>query len=168
MAAELCNGFFPVWMNPERYDIFGGAIEKGLAKAGGGKSLASFDVAPFVTVVLGDDLAQCRMPVKGMLALYIGGMGARDKNFYTAYATQLGYGAEAKRIQDLYLDGKKAEAMAAVPDALVDDIALVGPKDRIRDRAQRWIEAGKKKHVGSMLLGSGQKEALQLMAELVL
>ncbi len=168
MSAELCDGFFPVWMNPERFDIFAPAVEKGLAKAGGGKSLANFDVAPFVTVVLGDDLEQCRMPVKGMLALYIGGMGARDKNFYNEYATQLGYGDAARKIQDLYLDGKKTEAMAAVPDALVDDIALVGPRDRIRDRAQRWIEAGKKRHVGSMLLGSGQKEALQLMAELVL
>ncbi len=168
MAAELCSGFFPVWMNPERFDIFAGAIEKGLAKAGGGKSLADFDVAPFVTVIVGDDVAQCRMPVKAMLALYIGGMGARDKNFYNTYATQLGYGGAAKQIQDLYLDGKKAEAAAAVPDQLVDDIALVGPEARIRERAQRWIEAGKKHHVGSMLLGSGQPEALQLMAELVL
>jgi F420-dependent oxidoreductase-like protein len=168
MSAELCDGFFPVWMNPERYDIFAGAIEKGLAKAGGGKSLADFDVAPFVTVVLGDDLEQCRMPVKGMLALYIGGMGARDKNFYNTYATQLGYGDAARTIQDLYLAGKKTEAMAAVPDQLVDDIALVGPKDRVRDRAQRWIEAGKKRHVGTMLLGGGQVEAFRLLAELVL
>jgi F420-dependent oxidoreductase-like protein len=168
MSAELCDGFFPVWMNPDRFDIFAGPIEKGLAKAGGGKSLADFDVAPFVTVVLGDDLAQCRMPVKGMLALYIGGMGARDKNFYNSYATQLGYGDAARVIQDLYLAGKKAEAVAAVPDQLVDDIALVGPKDRIRDRVQRWLEAGKRQHVGSMLLGTGQPQALQLLAELVL
>jgi alkanesulfonate monooxygenase SsuD/methylene tetrahydromethanopterin reductase-like flavin-dependent oxidoreductase (luciferase family) len=125
-------------------------------------------VAPFVTTVLGDDLEQCRMPVKAMLALYIGGMGARGKNFYNEYATQLGYGEAAVKIQDLYLDGKKAEAMAAVPNQLVDDVALVGPRDRIRDRMQRWIEAGKKNHVGSMLIGSGQKEALQLLAELVL
>jgi F420-dependent oxidoreductase-like protein len=166
MSAELCDGFFPVWMNPERFDIFGPHVDKGLKAAG--KTLADFDVAPFVTVVLGDDLAACRMPVKAMLALYIGGMGARDKNFYNTYATQLGYGDAARKIQNLYLDGKKAEAMAEVPDQLVDDIALCGPRDRIRDRAQRWIEAGKKRHVGSMLIGSGQKEALQLMAELVL
>ncbi len=156
MSAELCDGFFPVWMNPDRYDIFQPAIEKGLAKAGGGKSLAQFDVA------------QCRMPVKAMLALYIGGMGARDKNFYNEYATQLGYGGAAKQIQDLYLDGKKNEAMAAVPDQLVDDIALVGPAARIRDHAQRWIAAGKRGHVGSMLMGSRQVEALRLMAEIVL
>jgi F420-dependent oxidoreductase-like protein len=168
MSAELCDGFFPVWMNPDRFDIFQPAVEKGLAKAGGGKSLANFDVAPFVTVVLGDDLEQCRMPVKAMLALYIGGMGARDKNFYNEYATQLGYGEAAKQIQDLYLDGKKNEAMAAVPDQLVDEIALVGPAARIRDHAQRWLAAGKRQHVGSMLIGCRQVEALRLLAELVL
>jgi F420-dependent oxidoreductase-like protein len=168
MSAELCDGFFPVWMNPERFDIFSGAIEKGLAKAGGGKSLSDFDVAPFVTTVLGDDLDQCRMPVKAMLALYIGGMGARDKNFYNNYAIQLGYPDAAKKIQDLYLAGKKTEAMAEVPDQLVDDIALVGSADRIRDRMQRWVEAGKKHHVGSMLIGSRQPEALRLLAEIVL
>src|SRR6185436_527945 len=168
MSAELCDGFFPVWMNPERFDIFQPAVEKGLAKAGNGKSLKQFDVAPFVTVVLNDDVAQVRMLVKAMLALYVGGMGARDKNFYNQYATQLGYGEAAKKIQDLYLDGKKAEAMAAVPDQLVDDIALCGPKERIKDRAQRWIEVGKKHHVGSMLLAGGQPDALRTMAELVL
>ena len=104
------------------------------------------------------------MPVKGMLALYIGGMGARGKNFYNDYAKRLGYEAEAVKIQDLYLDGKKAEAMAAVPDRLVDEIALVGPKERIRDRVAAW----KKSPATSMLIGAGQPEALRLLAELVL
>jgi hypothetical protein len=108
------------------------------------------------------------MPVKGMMALYIGGMGARGKNFYNTYATQLGYGDAAKEIQDLYLDGKKMEAAAAVPDKLVDEVALVGPADRIKDNLQRWIEAGKKHQVGSMLIGGGQPEALRLLAETVL
>ncbi|HKJ23225.1 MAG TPA: LLM class F420-dependent oxidoreductase, partial [Myxococcota bacterium] len=96
----------PVWMNPERFDLFEPSLEKGFAKAGGGKSLADFSIAPFVTCVMGDDLEKCRLPVKGMLSLYIGGMGARGKNFYNDYATRLGYEAEAKVIQDLYLDGK--------------------------------------------------------------
>jgi F420-dependent oxidoreductase-like protein len=167
-AAEVADGVFPVWMNPERFDLFKPHLDKGFAKAGGGKSLARFDVAPFITVVLGDDLERCRMPVKGMLALYIGGMGARSKNFYNDYARRLGYEAEAKKIQDLYLDGKKAEAMAAVPDKLVDEIALLGPRERIRDRVEAWKQAGKSGAVGSMLLGSGQPEALRLVAELVL
>jgi F420-dependent oxidoreductase-like protein len=168
MAAQLCDGFFPVWMNPDRFDIFEPAIGSGLAKAGLPKTLVDFDVAPFVTVVLGDDLATCRMPIKFMLALYIGGMGARDKNFYNEYASKLGHEGAAKQIQDLYLAGKKLEAAALVPDQLVDDIALVGPEDRIRDHAQRWIAAGKKHHVGTMVLGTSQPEALQLMAELML
>jgi F420-dependent oxidoreductase-like protein len=160
-SAEVANGLIPVWMNPERFDLFAPHLEKGFAKAGGGKSLASFDVAPFVTCILGDDLAKCRMPVKGMLALYIGGMGARGKNFYNDLAKRLGYEAEAAKIQDLYLDGKKAEAMAAVPDRLVDETALVGPKERILERLAAW----KASPVKTMLLGTGQPEALRLLAE---
>ncbi len=167
-AGEVADGVFPVWMSPERFDLFEPALRAGFTKAGGGKSLESFDVAPMVSVFVGDDLDRCRMPVKGMLALYIGGMGARGKNFYHDYATRLGYEEAARTIQDLYLDGKKAEAMAAVPDELVDEIALLGPPDRIRDRVQVWKDAATKGQVGSLLLGAGQPEALRLMAELVL
>jgi len=166
-SAEVADGLLPVWMSPERFDLFLPDLEKGFAKAraqGRQKSLANFDVAPFVTCVLGDDLEKCRMPVKGMLALYIGGMGARGKNFYNDYARRLGYEAEAVKIQDLYLAGKKAEAMAAVPDRLVDETALVGPKERIRDRIQAW----KASKVPTMLIGSGQPEAIRLLAELCL
>jgi len=166
LSAQIADGFFPVWMNPERYDLFKPAIDKGLAKAG--KQLSDFDVAPFVTMIMGDDVAQCRMPVKAMLALYIGGMGARGKNFYTTYATELGYGEAAVKIQDLYLDGKKQEAMALVPDQLVDEVALVGPADRIKDRLGAWIEAGKKHEVGQMVVANGQPEALELLANTVL
>jgi F420-dependent oxidoreductase-like protein len=164
-AGEVADGVFPVWMNPEKADVLLPSIKKGIAAAAGGKKkLADFDLAPFITTVLGDDLEKCRMPVKGMLALYIGGMGARGKNFYNDYAKRLGYEAEAVKIQDLYLDGKKAEAMAAIPDKLVDEIALVGPKERIRDRVEVW----KTSPATSMLLGAGQPEALRLLAELVL
>jgi len=168
MSAELCDGFFPIWMNPERFDIFEPAINEGLAKAGNGKSLKDFDVAPSVIVIVNDDLNVARMPVKSMMALYIGGMGARDKNFYNSYATQLGYGDAAKKIQDLYLDGKKEEAAAAVPDKLVDEVALCGSADRIKGMLDRWIDAGKKHHVGTMNLGAGQPEALRIVAEKVL
>ena len=118
-------------------------------------------IAPFVPVHIGDDLAACRQPVKDWLALYIGGMGARGKNFYNDYAKRLGYEEEAVKIQDLYLAGKKAEAMALVPDKLVDEIALLGPKERIRDRVKAW-KAGK---VPTLLIGSGQPEALRVLAE---
>jgi F420-dependent oxidoreductase-like protein len=160
-SAEVADGLIPVWMNPERFDLFAPHLEKGFAKAGGGKSLATFDVAPFVTCIVGDDVTKCRMPVKGMLALYIGGMGARGKNFYNDFAKRLGYEAEAAKIQDLYLDGKKAEAMAAVPDRLVDETALVGPKERIVERLEAW----KASPVPTMLVGTGQPEALRILAE---
>jgi F420-dependent oxidoreductase-like protein len=164
-AGEVADGVFPVWMNPERYDVFEESLERGFSKAGGDKSLDDFEIAPFCTVVMGDDIEACRKPVKNMMALYIGGMGARDKNFYNDYAKRLGYEEAAVTIQDLFLAGKKGDAAAAVPDALVDEVALVGPEDRIRDRLQAWKEAGKKKHVGSLLAGTGDAKALRVLAE---
>jgi F420-dependent oxidoreductase-like protein len=166
MSAELTDGFFPIWINPERADVFEASIQEGLTKAG--KRRDEFDMAPFVGLVMMDDVQKARDVMKPGLALYIGGMGARGKNFYNDYATRIGFGDAAKRIQDLYLDGKKDEAAAAVPDKLVDDVALVGPADRIKDRLQAWIAAGKAGQVGTMILGSGQPEALRLVAETVL
>jgi alkanesulfonate monooxygenase SsuD/methylene tetrahydromethanopterin reductase-like flavin-dependent oxidoreductase (luciferase family) len=167
-AAEVADGVFPIWMSPERFEVLDESLQKGFAKAGGGKSLDDFTVAPFVTCIMGDDLEKCRMPVKNQMALYVGGMGARDKNFYNDYTKRLGFEEAAKKIQDLYLDGKKAEAAAAVPDEYVDQVALVGPPDRIRDRLQAWKEAGAKKHVGAMLIGGGGRKAFELLAEEIL
>lgn len=167
-AAEVADGFFPVWMDPEQYHVFDEPIQKGFARAGNGKDLSQFDIAPFVTCIVGDDVEQCMQPIRGNMALYIGGMGARDKNFYNDYAKRLGFEEAAVKIQDLYLAGRKDEAMAAVPAELIDACHLVGPADRIKDRLQRWKEAGKQGHVSSMLIGAGQPEALQLLAENVL
>ncbi len=163
-SAEAADGLIPVWMNPERFDLFRDPLEKGFAKAGGGKSMNDFDLAPMVHVVLGSDIESCRMPIRAMLALYIGGMGARGKNFYNDYAKRLGYDEAAATIQDLYLAGKKGEAMAAVPDRLVDEVALVGPAERIRERVSVW----KASPVTTMILGTVQPEALRLLAELCL
>ena len=163
-AAEVADGVIPVWMNPERFDLLTPHLEKGFAKAGGGKGLADFDVAPFVTAVVGDDVERCREPVKQSLALYIGGMGARDKNFYNDYAKRLGYEDAAVEIQDLFLGGKKGAAAGAVPDALVDDVALVGPPERIADRLSAWKESP----VRTMLIGTSQPEALRAIAEAAL
>jgi F420-dependent oxidoreductase-like protein len=167
LSAELCDGFFPIWLNPERPDLFEEPIKEGLAKVPG-KTLADFDIAPAVGVVMGDDLEQCRNFIKPRIALYVGGMGARGKNFYTDFASRLGYADAARKIQDLYLDGKKAEAIAAVPDQLVDDVSLVGSADRIKDRLQAWIAAGKKNQVGTLVVAGYQPEALRLIAETVL
>jgi F420-dependent oxidoreductase-like protein len=161
-AGEVADGVFPVWMSPEKADIVESHLATGLAA--GGRKRADFDLAPFVTCIVGDDLEKCRFPSRAMLALYIGGMGARGKNFYNDYARRLGYEEAAVRIQDLYLDGKKAEAMAAVPDALIDEIALLGPKERIAERLEAW----KASPVDTLLIGTGQPEAVRVMAELLL
>lgn len=164
-SGEVADGLFPVWMNPERFDLIQGPLEEGFAKAGGGKSLANFDVAPFVKVVLDDDLPRARDVVRAHLALYVGGMGARAKNFYNDYTKALGYEEAAVRVQDLFLAGKRAEAAAAVPDQYIDDVALVGPADRIRAGLQRWKECASRGHIGSFLAAGASVEAIRLLAE---
>jgi len=165
-AGEVADGVFPMMCDPEKVDqVYLTHIEEGFKKAGGGKSLANFAIVPMATVIVADDLEKARFPVKMHMALYIGGMGARNKNFYNDLAKRLGYEEAAVKIQDLFLDGKKAEAAAAVPDELVDAVHLVGPKEKIRERLQAWKEAGKKRWVETMQLGTGQPEALELVAE---
>jgi len=165
-AAEVADGVIPMMYDPERYDdLLKPHFEEGFAKAGGGKSLADFDVMTSCTVIISDDVEKAMVPVKANLAQYIGGMGARNKNFYNDYAKRMGFEAAAAEIQDLFLDGKRPEAVAAVPDELVDAVHLVGPEGKIRDRLQAWKEAGKRGEVGTMLLGAMQPEALELVAE---
>ena len=163
-AAEVCDGLFPIWMDPEKFSVFKKPIQDGFSKAAD-KSLLDFDISPFVTVVMGDDVEQCMAPIRGNMALYIGGMGARDKNFYNNYTQKLGFEDEALKIQDLFLSGRKDEAMAAVPSELIDACHLIGPPDRIRERLQRWKEAGVRGEVGTMLIGGASAEALELIAE---
>jgi F420-dependent oxidoreductase-like protein len=160
-AAEVADGVLPIWMDPQKIDLFLPDLERGFAKAGNGKSLKDFDLAPFITCVLGADVEKCRMPIKDNMALYIGGMGARGKNFYNNYAKRMGYEEAAVKIQDLYLSGRKAEAVAAVPDSLVDAVALVGPRERIAERLQAW----KSSQVRTMLVSTSQPEALRVLAE---
>ena len=164
-AAEVADGVFPVWMDPNKYSVLGEHLDAGFAKAGNGKSLANFDVAPFVMVMLNDDLDAAYNALRPWLALYIGGMGAKGKNFYTDYATRLGYGDAATRIQDLYLAGNKAEAEALVPNELLDEVSLIGSEGRIRERLSAWKEAGKRGEVGSMLLSVQDPVVLELIAK---
>jgi F420-dependent oxidoreductase-like protein len=168
-SAEIADGMFPIFMNPERFELFEPHLEAGFAKAakaGATKSLANYDICPFVPVSMNDDLAAARNPVKQHLALYIGGMGARERNFYNDYAKRLGYEAAAVQIQDAFLAGRRKEAVAAVPDELVDEIALVGPADRIRARLEVWKAASAKRHVDTMLLGTNAStEALRIIAQ---
>jgi F420-dependent oxidoreductase-like protein len=165
LCAEIADGWLPIFFSPTRFrETYGASIDAGFAAAAGNKTLADFDVAPTVSVIVGDDLDMLRGFVKPMAALYIGGMGARGRNFYNDLACRYGFEAAAKEIQDLYLDGKKQEAVAAVPDDLVDEISLIGPKERIADRLGAWQESG----ITTMIVGAQQPEALQVMAELVL
>ena len=167
-AAEIADGMFPIFMSPERFDVFQGDLEAGFAKAGGGKGLADFEIAPIVPLAMGGDIEACRMPIRRHLALYIGGMGAPGKNFYNDYAKRLGFEEAAVKMQQLYLTGKKAEAEAAVPEELIDAIALVGPAGRIRERLSVWKDAAKQGEVSSLLLSGGSIEALRFVAEEVL
>lgn len=153
LAFEIADGWLPILFSPERAQAtFGYTIRQG------------FDIAPSVTVVLTEDLDEGRDAVRPMLALYIGGMGARGKNFYNDLVCRYGYEAAAARIQDLYLDGKQREAIAAVPDALVDEVALVGTRERIAERLEAWRESG----ASTLLVQSGDLATLRTMAELVL
>jgi F420-dependent oxidoreductase-like protein len=161
-SAEIADGLLLTCMHPERFDVIEPRLLEGFAKSG--RSFDTFDVAPTIAVIVGDDLDACRGPLKFSLALYIGGMGAREKNFYNEYICRVGYEAEAKKIQELYLAGQRAEAIAAVPDALVDALHLVGPPARIKDQFQRWKET----KVGTLIVGTQQREAMRLMAELAL
>ena len=165
-SAEVADGVFPVFMIPEKFDVLKKDLDRGFAKSG--RSMENFDVAPTVGVVMDDNLDGCRYFIKDFLSLYIGGMGAKGKNFYTDYATRLGYGDAAEKIQDLYLAGKKDEARNAVPDQLVDDIALVGPEARIRELAQDWKAAGARGEIGTLLINAQQPEVLPILADALL
>jgi F420-dependent oxidoreductase-like protein len=164
LSAEIADGLIPVWMNPERFDLYKPHLEEGFKRNGGADRAAPFEIAPFVSCVVGDDLEQCRSSIKQSLALYIGGMGARGKNFYNDYTGRLGYEAAAREVQDLFFAGRRDEAAAAIPDRLVDDVALVGPRERIAERLEAW----KASPVTSMLIGTRQPEAIRMLAELCL
>ena len=167
-AGEVADGNLPFFMSPEKAEAVVGPIQAGRARAGKSADLADFDNAPYVRVSMGDDLARCRDALRPGLALYIGGMGARTANFYNDLARRIGYEAAAAEIQDLFLDGKREAAAAAVPDALIDEISLIGPPDRIRDRLQAWQDIARKNWVGSLVLAGADIAAMRVIAEAVL
>lgn len=140
LAAEIGDGWLPIFFAPQRYDaVYASHVAEGLARAG--KAISDFDVAPMTPVVIDDSLDACYNALRPMMALYIGGMGARKKNFYHDLAVRYGYEATAHEIQELYLAGQRGEAMSKVPGALIDEVALVGPKERVRDRLALWQES---------------------------
>jgi len=164
----VADGVLPFFMAPEKAETIVDPVLEGMAKAGNGKTLADFDIVPYVRIAIGDDVTACRDAIRPQLALYIGGMGARSKNYYNDLTKRLGYEAAAVEIQDHFLEGRRKEAEAAVPDALIDEISLVGPKERIRDRLEAWKAVAKDHRVGSLLLVGATPEALRVVAAAVL
>jgi len=165
LAGEIADGWLPIFLAPEKESAYLRPLDAGLAKRQQPLEFdPPFDIAPTVMVVLGDDVNLCRAMIKPMLALYIGGMGAKGRNFYNDLVCRYGYEGPAHDIQDLYLAGKKREAEALVPDALVDEVALCGPKERIAELLEPW----KRSRVTTLICGTTQPEAMRVMAELCL
>jgi F420-dependent oxidoreductase-like protein len=140
LAGEIADGWLAVFFSPE----FGGellaSIEAGRARAG--KTLEGFDVAPSVPVVIGDDVAACADRLRGNAALYVGGMGSREQNFYNRLAVRMGFADAAREVQNLYLDKRQRDAAAAIPLDFIDRTALLGPIDRVAEGLRRYADAG--------------------------
>lgn len=165
LAGEIADGLFPLFMMPERAAVYTEPLAEGFHKAGHGARRAGFAIAPFVDVRIADDHGAALHGVKRSLALYIGGMGARGRNFYADYARRLGFGTAAARIQALYLAGDKEGAARAVPDELADGIALVGPRKHIRARLAAWKAAAAEGAVTVLLLSGAGRAELRCVAE---
>jgi F420-dependent oxidoreductase-like protein len=142
LAAEIADGFMPFIFSPEHVGAVRPLLEEGFARAGDGKGFADFDIAPNTSVCISDDLAGARDAMRPLLALYIGGMGSRERNFYNRTVQAYGFEDAARAIQDHYLAGRRQEAMAALPDELIDLVTLCGPADRVRDRLRALEDAG--------------------------
>ncbi|MDH4077239.1 MAG: LLM class F420-dependent oxidoreductase [Acidimicrobiia bacterium] len=162
LTAEIADGWLPLFFAPKDNGFYLDALNEGFARPGARQRLATFDVAAVVPVVINDDLEAAADTVRPMLALYAGGMGAREANFHLNVFTRMGYEAECARIQDLYLAGDKRAAIAAVPTAMVEDVALVGPPAKIRSDLDAWRES-----VVNTLVVSGPPPLLEAMAEIV-
>jgi F420-dependent oxidoreductase-like protein len=159
LTAEIADGWLPMFYSPEREHVFTAALEEGFRRAG--RDPAGLDVAATVHVAVGDDVAACRDRLRPFLALYIGGMGARHHNFYADLARRYGFEEAADAIQDAYLAGRKQEAAAAVPDELVDEVALVGPLERMIERLEAW----KASRVDTLVLGTDDPRVLAALQE---
>src|SRR5947209_3360470 len=163
MAAELCDGWLAIFYSPQHEDLYSGALEEGFARPGARRSAADFDIAATVPLIITDDPQSAIDAVRPMYALYFGGMGARSANFHANVPIRMGYEGAVRRIQDLYLEGKKEEAAAAVPQELIEQLTLIGPADKVRHDLEAWRDSA----VTTLLIG-GDAATLRNAAELVL
>ena len=148
LAAEISDGWLPTLFSPEHVGEFRPLLEEGFARAGNGKCFDDFDIVPTVSVMVSDDLESARDAMRHYVALYVGGMGSRKQNFYNALVQRYGFEEAAQTVQDLYLEGRKDEAAAALPGELIDTVSLVGPADRVRERIAVYRDAG----VGTLMV----------------
>ncbi len=163
MAAELCDGWLAIFYSPKHEDLYAEPLAEGFARDGARHTAQDFEVAATVPFIVTDDVESAMNAIRPMYALYFGGMGARSANFHANVPIRMGYEREVKEIQDLYLSGKKQEAAAAVPAKLIDELALIGPADKIRHDLEAWRDSSV-----TTLLISGDPQTLRSAAELVL
>jgi F420-dependent oxidoreductase-like protein len=170
LTGEIADGWIPTFFSPEHVGEMRQLLEEGAARADGEKKIDdSFDIAPTVNVCVDDDVEKARDQMRAVLALYVGGMGSKKQNFYNALMRRYGYEDAAEEVQNLYLDGKKEEAAAALPGELIDKVSLCGPKDRIKERLELYREAG----VGTLMItpmawtAEGRSEMMRAVADLV-
>ncbi len=163
LAAEIADGWFPIFFSPRAMSSFEASLDEGFARPGARRSEEDFEVLAFAPTVIADDVEAAADGFRPYLALYIGGMGAKEMNFHFDVFARMGYEEAAHKIQDAYLDGRKDDAAAAVPTAMVEDIALVGPAAKIRDDLEAWRESR-----ATTMLVNGDVATLRTLAELVL
>jgi alkanesulfonate monooxygenase SsuD/methylene tetrahydromethanopterin reductase-like flavin-dependent oxidoreductase (luciferase family) len=166
LASEIADGWLPVFFSPEHTAELRQPLEEGAAR--GGRTLDVFKVCPTVNVLISDDMATARDAMRPMLALYVGGMGSREQNFYNRLVSTYGFAREAQEVQELYLAGRRSEAMLALPDELIDLVSIVGPPARAKERIRAFSDAGVDTLIVSgMAIDNGERiHQLRLVAEL--
>jgi F420-dependent oxidoreductase-like protein len=142
LTGEIADGVIPTLFSPEHVSVMRDELQIGVDRAGNGKTLADIDIAPTVQVYVSDNMEDARNLMRPFIGLYVGGMGSRKQNFYNQLVRRYGFDDAAQEVQDLYLDGKKDEAMAALPDELIDMVSICGPADHVRERIAAYREAG--------------------------
>ena len=161
LTAEVADGWLPLGLTPGTMDEYRPWLEEGFKRAGNGKGFHNFEIYASAHVELNEDVGEALAKLKPEVALYVGGMGHRDKNFHKDMMIRRGFGEAADRIQELYLAGRKDEATAAVPDEWVDEKALVGPVDRVKKRYERWLDSG----ATGLYIRTKQDDAVRVIAE---
>lgn len=162
MTAEIADGWLPLFFAPKDNQFYADALNEGFGREGARRTMDDFDIASVISVVPNDDIEKAADAIRPMLALYAGGMGAKEANFHLNVFSRMGYEDACNKIQELYLAGDKKGAIAAVPTAMVEDVALIGPPEKIRDDLAKWDES-----VVNTLVVSGPPKLLEMMASVV-